>query len=268
MKTVKVIMPMGGEGSRFKGSAWDGTPKPFINVDDVPLYRHALSSIESINGELTNNNPSPIFTPETYTFEYIFIVRKNFPDNYIQEMHDYYPNATYIEIDKTTNGALETVMLAEDYICRNDYVIVIDCDLEFHSNGYLELLKKCIDNNEPLLLSFYSKDPKYSYVELTNEGKAIIVAEKEVISTHALGGCYGLGDGNTFKIFAKNYIYDYYKGKLKSKEIYLSLIYNYFLANSDKHISVYDMNFHKDVYRSYGTPNELLDNLYKNIWDK
>ena len=95
-----------------------------------------------------------------------------------------------------------------------------------------------------------------------------LVAEKELISTHALGGCYCLGTGDLFKKCAKMYIYDFYKGKINTPEIYVSLIYNYIINELGDSVFLYDMNFHKDHYWSYGTPYDLEHyNYNRNIWD-
>lgn len=254
MSTVHIIMPMAGEGSRFKEQGYD-VPKPLIKLNDVELYRHALNSIDT-NEQLNG-----------YDFKYTFIVRDEFYDIISKQILKSYPNANIYSVKNTTKGALETVMLVEDYIEDDDYVIVMDCDLEFHSEEFMDVLNEAIDTDSPLLLSFYSRDPKYSYVAINDLEDVINVAEKEVISTHAIGGCYCLGAGKLFKKCAKMYIYDFYKGKVNSPEIYISLIYNY-IIDEGENVAVYDMNFHEDRYWSYGTPYDLEHYDYnRNIWD-
>lgn len=252
--TVHIIMPMAGAGSRFKEQGYD-VPKPLIKLNDVELYKHALNSIDT-NEQLNG-----------YDFKYTFIIREEFRDIIVPQILKSYPNAIILSVEETTKGALETVMLAEDYIEDDDYVIVMDCDLQFDSEDFSNELNDAIDIGEPMLLSFYSRDPKYSYVSCNIYNDPILIAEKEVISTNAIGGCYCLGKGNLFKKCAKMYIYDFYKGKIKSPEIYISLIYNYIIKEG-VNISIYDMNFHKDHYWSYGTPYDLEHyNYYRNIWD-
>ena len=48
-------------------------------------------------------------------------------------------------LEKTTKGALETVMLVEDYILDDEYVISIDCDLEFKSEEFIYQLTDAIE---------------------------------------------------------------------------------------------------------------------------
>ena len=254
MSAVHIIMPMAGKGSRFKEQGYN-VPKPLIKLNDVELYRHALNSIDT-NEQLNG-----------YDFKYTFIIREEFRDIIVPQLLKSYPKANILSVEETTKGALETVMIAENYIEDDDYVIVMDCDLEFESEEFMEVLNEAIDTYSPLLLSFYSRDHKYSYVAINDLNDVINVAEKEVISTHAIGGCYCLGSGKLFKKCAKIYIYDFYKGKVNSPEIYISLIYNY-IINEGENVAVYDMNFHEDRYWSYGTPYDLEHyNYNRNIWD-
>ena len=252
MSTLHIIMPMAGEGSRFKNEGYT-IPKPLIELEGRELYRHALDSLNTLEAD---------------EFKYTFIVREEFYGVISKQIWKSYPNANILSVKETTKGALETVMLAEDYIEEDDYVIVMDCDLEFESEEFIGELNDAIDNIEPMLLSFYSRDPKYSYVAINDLNDVINVAEKEVISTHAIGGCYCLGSGKLFKKCAKMYIYDFYKGKINSPEIYISLIYNYIINECETPVNVYDMNFHEDHYWSYGTPYDLEHyNYNRNIWD-
>lgn len=257
MNKVHIIMPMAGEGSRFKEKGYT-VPKPLIELGDHKLYQHALRSLEGLKKQ-----------NKELEFTYTFIVRDEFYDEVSLEILKSYPKANIYSVNKTTKGALETVMLVEDYILDDEYVISIDCDLEFKSEEFIYQLTDAIEAEVPLLLSFYSRDPKYSYVSVNEYGEGCMVREKETISTHAIGGCYCLGPGKLFKKCAKMYIYDFYKGKISSPEIYMSLIYNYIIKEICDTVAVYDMNFHEDHYWSYGTPDDLIYyNYNRNIWDK
>jgi len=257
-------MPMAGEGSRFKEAGYD-TPKPLIKLKDKELYRHALDSI---------NFDKWLFITKDIKFKYTFIVRKEFISDYHidEEIKKYYPEANILYVEKTTRGALETVMLAEPYIDDDDMVLVMDCDLEFRCDRFIGYLYyEVTTSKSPLLLSFYSKDPKYSYCEqLDNDQNTLTenVVEKKQISTHALGGCYCVGLGSIFKKCAHQVIKDFEDNKLDYKELYLSLVYNYIIKETEQPVIYIDMNMHKDHYWSYGTPYDLENYNYdRNIWD-
>ena len=46
MRTLHIIMPMAGEGSRFLKEGWT-TPKPLIMLNGIPLFKHAINSVLS-----------------------------------------------------------------------------------------------------------------------------------------------------------------------------------------------------------------------------
>ena len=270
MKNLHIIMPMAGEGNRFKDKGYD-VPKPIIIFEGKELYRHALDSIYE---------SSFIKHLKDLKIKHTFIVRQEFIDNFRinERIKNLYPEANIIAVQKTTRGSLDTALLAEPYIDKeNDNILLIDSDLEFRCQDYYDELtyrfENKYDKGMPLLLSFYSQDPKYSYAECIvkdNRYYAIKTAEKQVISTHALSGCYYFGNAKMFIEYGKELIKDFESGKIKDKECYVSLLYNYYINNTGYDIMLCDFDIHKDHFYSYGTPEELTHYLTtkKNIWDK
>ena len=262
MKTLHIIMPMAGEGSRFKEVGYD-IPKPLIKFYGIELYRRSLNSLTVKQYDVYNK----------INIKYTFIVRKEFIDDYNidKEIKQYYPNANIIAVEKTTRGALETVMLAEKYMEDDDCIISMDCDIEFICDGYIKRLYRKLQLSSckiPMVLSFYSKNPIYSFVKVI-DGEGVCVAEKNPISNYAMGGCYYLGEARYLKQAAKQYITDFENGKIKTKELYLSLVINYIIDILYKTIDVYDMDLHNDHYWSFGTPYDLEHYNYdRNIWDE
>ena len=251
-------MPMAGEGSRFKEAGYD-VPKPLIKVDNKELYRHALDSIN------LNSQKIPI--------KYTFIVRKEFIDIYHidNEIRKYYPDANILFVEKTTRGALETLMIAKDLIDDNDYVISIDCDLKFECQNYIKQIynKWLYDMDIPMVMTFYSNNPIYSFIKPVNKHYGNHLEEKNPISTYAIAGCYGLGLGKYLKEAAKQYINDYENKIIDTKELYLSGIYNYIMKLINTYTQIIDMNMRTDHLWSFGTPYDLEHyNYNKNVWDK
>ena len=232
-------MPMAGEGSRFKKEGWT-TPKPLIELNGMPLFKHAINSVSA----------------DGISLKYSFIVRQEHIDEYkIDEgIKSFQPDANIFSVLKTTRGAVETCLMAEPAISDNDAVIVMDCDLEFRSVRFLEIVKEILskpieDVNGGALVSFESSDPKYSYAELNEEGFVIRTAEKEVISDHALCGAYFFSSGKRFKEIAHQLLNE---PEFKKPEYYVSLLYNYLLADGER-VQLAPM----EEYYSYGTPEEL-----------
>lgn len=240
MRSLHIIMPMAGEGTRFSKAGWT-TPKPLIELRGVPLFRRAIDSVAIEGVEM----------------KYSFIVRQEHIDKqHIDELiKEIQPDANVFSVLKTTRGAVETCLVAESAIDDEDAVVVMDCDLEFRSKRYNELVANALsvsadEADGGALVSFESNNPRYSYALVDDEGRVLRTAEKDPISTHALCGAYFFGSGKDFKRIAHQLLEDGTHGKA---EFYVSLLYNY-LLDEGKVIRLAMM----EEYYSYGTPEELL----------
>ena len=65
--------------------------------------------------------------------------------------------------------------MAESAIADGDAVIIMDCDLEFRSKRFIEIIKGIL--NQPIeeaiggaLVSFKSNEPRYSYAAVGEDG--------------------------------------------------------------------------------------------------
>lgn len=232
-------MPMAGEGSRFANAGWI-TPKPFIEFKGQPLFKRAINSVAAVG----------------ITMKYSFVVRHEHIVKYkIDEgIKSFLPTANVFSVHKTTRGAVETCLIAEEAIADDDAVIVMDCDLEFRSKKFLEIIKDILslpmeEANGGALVSFESDLPKYSYAEVGEDGFVKRTAEKEVISNHALCGAYFFSTGKRFKEIAHQLLHE---PDFMKPEFYVSLLYNYLLDSGEKvHLAP------MEEYYSYGTPEEL-----------
>jgi len=238
IRPLHIIMPMAGEGSRFLKEGWT-TPKPLIELKGTPLFQLAISSVKI----------------EGVPMKYSFIVRQEHIDKYGIDggIKALLPEANIFSVLKTTRGAVETCLMAEPAIDDEDGIVVMDCDLEFRSQRYLEIIKAvlCGQSSElgGALVSFESDLPKYSYAETDEKGNVIRTAEKEVISNHALCGAYFFSSGKRFKQIAYQLLNE---PGFKKPEYYVSLLYNYLLGEGEK-VQLATM----EEYYSYGTPEEL-----------
>lgn len=232
-------MPMAGEGSRFLKEGWT-TPKPLIELKGQPLFKHAISSV----------------TDKEIQMKYSFIVRQEHIDKYQIDkgIKSFLPEANVFSVLKTTRGAVETCLIAESAIADDDAVIVMDCDLEFRSKKFIEIIKRILstpieDAEGGALVSFYSNEPRYSYAEIGENGYVVRTAEKEVISNHALCGAYLFSSGRRFRQIAHQLLDE---PVFTKPEYYVSLLFNYLLKDGEK-VELAPM----EEYYSYGTPEEL-----------
>ena len=214
MRFLHIVMPMAGEGSRFLKEGWT-TPKPLIELNGQPLFKHAISSV----------------TDKDIQMKYSFIVRQEHIDKYQIDkgIRSFLPEANLFSVVKTTRGAVETCLIAENAIADDDAVIVMDCDLEFRSKKFMEIIKQIL--NKPIeeatggaLVSFESNEPRYSYAALGEDGFVARTAEKEVISNHALCGAYFFASGRRFKQIAHLLLAE---PAFTKPEYYVSLLFNY-----------------------------------------
>lgn len=236
-------MPMAGEGSRFINEGWT-TPKPLIQLHGKELFLRAIDSVKT----------------EEVPMKYSFIVRQEHIVKYQidKKIVAIMPEANIYSVMKTTRGAVETCLVAESAIDDEDAVIVMDCDLEFRSKRFIEIIKDILSQsvdkaNGGALVSFESDIPKYSYAEVGEDGLVKRTAEKEVISNHALCGAYFFSTGKRFKEIAHQLLNE---PEFKKPEYYVSLLYNYMLAEGEK-VQLAPM----EEYYSYGTPEELQQYL-------
>lgn len=239
MRSLHIIMPMAGEGSRFLKEGWL-TPKPLIQLNGKELF---LRAIESVSGD-------------GIPMKYSFIVRQEHIDTYgiDKGIKAILPDANVFSVLKTTRGAVETCLIARKAIDLDDAVLVMDCDLEFRSEGFAEaisnILSKSVETvNGGMLVSFDSNEPRYSYAEINEEGQVLRTAEKEVISNHALCGAYFFSNAASFLYAADSLMNE---ANFSKPEYYVSLLYNYLLKRGDN-IGLAKM----EHYCSYGTPEEL-----------
>ena len=188
--------------------------------------------------------------------EYSFIVRKEHIDRYHidEQIKAILPEANVFFVEKTTRGAVETCLIAEDAIGEENAIVVMDCDLEFRSKAYVagikEILQQPADEaNGGMLVSFESTEPRYSYAEVDDNMIVKRTAEKEVISSHALCGAYFFSTAQGF-LRAAHRLLD--EPIFTKPEYYVSLLYNYLLADGET-VRLATM----EEYYSYGTPEEL-----------
>lgn len=236
MKPLQILMPMGGLGQRFR-DAGINTPKPLIDVNGAPMFKKALASYDSYPGEK----------------RHIFVIRKDTDDEYKlgNQIKEILPDAKIKVLDYNTHGAVETCMVAEEFIDPELPLVIMDCDIAFDAGNYFDLIKQSIETSsyDGLLLSFDSDQPRYSYAEIDDNNTVIRTAEKVVISNNALMGAYFFTQASSFLDAAHQLLSNEISETMK--EYYVSLIYN-ILIDSGKRIGLA-----KGTFYCFGTPEEL-----------
>ena len=236
---LNFIIPMGGEGKRFKNSKFN-KPKFMIKTKNKTLLEWAIQSL-----------------PLDFAHKVFFIIRKNDEQNFrvkefIKKIMKKFPNTKFkvLLLSKNTRGQAETVLSCKKEINNDRALLIFNNDTYFKSirlkSRLLSMRNQKIDG---ILGIFNSKDPKYSFVEIDNDDKVIRTKEKKVISNFASTGMYIFSKGSDF---IKSAEYAIEKNILTKNEFYISELYN-ILIKEGKKITV-DV---ADEFVALGTPEDI-----------
>jgi len=204
-KKMNVLIPMAGEGSRFAKAGYT-FPKPLIEIFQKPMIQIVIENLG-----LDAN--------------FIFLVRKEHDEKYNVSslLKVISPNCKIVFVDKLTEGAACTTLLAEKFINKNDPLLIANSDqfIEWNSSKTLyELTNKEIDGG---IIVFKSIHPKWSYAKTDDNDIVTEVAEKNVISDNATVGIYFWKKGSDYVKYAKQMIK---KNIRVNNEFYVCPVFN------------------------------------------
>jgi len=238
---LNIIIPMAGEGSRFKVAGYKD-PKPFIEIMGKPMIERVLENLNVKDAR------------------FILIVRKEhieFYGAFLTELKEKY-NIVYRYVENLTEGACCTVLEARDIIDTSDSLLIANSDqiVDIDFNLYM---KDCFDRAlQGSILTFEDNHPKWSYAELNANGTVKRVKEKEVISSHATVGIYFFKQGQNFVKLAQKMID---QNDRVNNEFYVCPVYNYGIKEKQQ-FGIYEIP--KEKMHGTGTPEDL--ELYLKNW--
>ena len=225
---LNIVIPMAGEGKRFKEQGYI-LPKPMIDVCGKPMIIRVVRSFWAMAEQV----------------QFIFIAQKS---HLAQGLADIL-KGKIIPIEKVTEGALCTTLLARDIIDSSDELVVANCDqyLEWSFGKFLRQAREY----DGSLVVFNSTNPHHSYALLNKDNLVLRTAEKVVISDKAAAGIYYYKKGSEYISAADEMI----KGNVRTNnEFYICPIYNVLISRGQK-ISAYEVDV--DNKHMLGTPEEL-----------
>jgi capsule biosynthesis phosphatase len=218
---MNIIVPIGGLGTRFKESGYT-TPKPLIKALGKEIIRWVIDSL-----------------PENAN---IFIAYNKDLENYnfLNFLHDYYPNVSGFPLEHETCGSAETVKICVDkyFKNKNEPFISVDCD-SFVSD---QSVYDCYGKNA--VVCFESDTDIYSFYKTDPGGYISEVAEKRAISTSAACGIYSF-ESTVDYLQCYNTVHE-------TKEYYMSTIVSQMIK---KKFIVW--MFDKKHFNCLGTPVQL-----------
>ena len=238
---INIVIPMAGRGQRWKDAGYI-FPKPLIEIKNKPMIQVVL---ENIN--LSGN--------------YIFICLKEDVEKFSLDsvLKNLKPNCKIITIDKVTEGAAATILMAKEIIDKDEPLIIANCDqwINWSSSKFIDFISK--KDPDGAIVTFTSTHPRNSFVRLDNENRIIEVAEKKLISNIANAGIFYHKSGSKMihaieKMIEKNI--------RTNNELFLSTAFNELDLEKENIVSYY-----VNEVKSMGTPEEL-DNSWKSNWNK
>jgi len=229
---MKLIMPMAGEGSRFRDVGYDKV-KPMIDVCGIPMF----VLVERCIGLDFD--------------ERIFIVRKE--HNIKQDVLEWYPDAHVIELDELTEGTACTIMKAREHFEDGSSIFISNCDqwVDWEPNKFKMIASQ--HEVDGIIMNFPcpERNPKWSFAEVDGLNNIVRVAEKDPISDWATVGYYYWRDGRHFIQSVENMIA---ANDRVNGEFYTCPTYNYTLKldgiGDIRHMEIKQM-------QGIGTPDDL-----------
>ena len=212
-KTLNILVPMAGEGSRLKEY---GSVKPLIKIGN-------LSMIEIVHDNINLNG------------NYIYIAKNEHIDLYDIKKHidNFCKNYIMISQQGKLNGAAASSLLAKDYIDNDVPLLIINSDqyLVWDANNFIDEVLKKYDGG---ILTFKESDPRFSYV-LEENGLISSVVEKEVVSEKATCGVYFWKKGSDYVKYAEKMISN---SIMINGEFYVGPVFNEAIKDGKKIIAI------------------------------
>jgi NDP-sugar pyrophosphorylase family protein len=235
---LRIVIPMAGRGKRFVEAGYK-LPKPLIPVHGRPMI------------QLVVNNIAP-----TCEHQFIFLCLKEHIEEYAidKQLREMVPNCEIVNVDKVTEGAACTVLLAKELINNDEPLMIANCDqwIDVNIDDYLENMNT--ENADGLIMTMWADDPKWSYVRLNSDNIPIEVVEKQVVSNEATVGIYNYRHGCDFVLSAESMIE---KNLRVNNEFYVAPAYNEMIKDG-KRLALYNIGRENDGMYGIGLPQDLI----------
>lgn len=229
---MQILIPMAGEGSRFSSAGYIN-PKPLIDVNGLPMIARVIENLK-------------------FDANYIFLVREKhlieFPE--LEPILKKITNGNYkiVKVNKLTEGAACTALLAKDVVDLDDDLLIANSDqiIDYSKDNFITLKQHSLLDS--IVFVFNDSNPKWSFVKLNN-GLVCEVAEKNPISNIATCGIYWYRKSRYFFDGAKEMIA---KDIRVNNEFYIAPVYNELISQGKTLAPFYVNKMH-----GIGIPEDL-----------
>jgi NDP-sugar pyrophosphorylase family protein len=234
---LNIVLPIAGRGSRFADAGYT-LPKPLIPVHGIPM-------IEAV---VRNVRPA-------CAHRFIFVALREHLDHLgmREALEQAAPGSVVVPVDRVTEGAACTVLLAREYIDNDQPLMLANSDqwVDIDINDYLAAMDT--QRADGLIMTMEADDPKWSFVGLDRAGFVTRVVEKQVISNEATVGIYNFRHGADFVRAADQMI----AADLRvNNEFYVAPTYNQLIAEGAR-IAIYNVGSEGRGMYGLGIPKDL-----------
>lgn len=234
---LNIVIPMAGRGSRFVQAGYT-LPKPLIPIHGKPMVSVVIANVR----------PS-------HPHRFLFLCLQEHIQEYAidQQLQMWAPGCAIVVVDRVTEGAACTVLLAEQYINNDEPLMIANSDqwVDCSIDDYLATMDR--QQADGLIMTMKADDPKWSYVRFDEQGKVCEVVEKVVVSDEATVGIYNFRQGRLFVEAAQRMIG---KNLRVNGEFYVAPTYNE-LIEQGKQIVIHNVGKELDGMYGLGIPSDL-----------
>lgn len=235
---LNIVVPMAGRGSRFANAGYKD-PKPLIPVGGQPMIQWVIDNVRPA-------------APHRFIFVCLAEHLTSYPE-VPATLRRLCPGCEIVKVDRVTEGAASTVLLARQFIDNGDPIMIANADqfVELKIDAYLAEMER--QKADGLIMTFWADHPKWSYCRMNADGSVREVVEKKVVSNEATVGIYNFRRGADFVRAADAMIA---KNLRVNNEFYVAPTYNQLIEEGSKIVISATGREYNGMY-GLGTPEDL-----------
>ena len=227
---------MAGMGSRFANAGYS-LPKPFIDVAGKPMIVRVMENLAQPDAK------------------FVLLARKEHIEHQkelINQIQSRF-NATFVPIERLTEGTACTVLFSRDLLGANEPVVIANSD-QIIDDCFAQYIHDArVRNLDGSILTFIDSElnPKWSFAKINDQGLVTEVQEKKAISQFATVGIYYFHRADEL---IDGIIQMVIENDRTNNEFYICPVYNY-LIRKGKKVGIY--NIYQSQMHGIGTPEDL-----------
>jgi dTDP-glucose pyrophosphorylase len=234
---LNIVLPIAGRGSRFAVAGY-AQPKPLIPIHGAPMIAAVVRNVRPRSA---------------HRFIFVALAEHLEHAGLREALTDAAPGSVIVPVDRVTDGAACTVLLARDYINSDQPLMLANSDqwVDIDIDDYLASMDR--QRGDGLIMTMKADDPKWSFVGLNGRRHVTRVVEKEAISNEATVGIYNFRRGSDFVRAAEQMIA---KNLRVNNEFYVAPVYNELIAEGAR-IAIYNVGREGAGMYGLGIPSDL-----------